>query len=70
MVDAIHRFGRVLGKRTIAESVESDAVRAALAAAGVDYAQGYGIAMPAPFAAALEEAPRGAEAAAPRRATG
>jgi len=49
MVEAIHRIGRVMGKQTIAESVETTAIRDALAAVGVDYAQGYGIAMPAPF---------------------
>jgi diguanylate cyclase (GGDEF)-like protein/PAS domain S-box-containing protein len=49
MVEAIHRVARVMGKRTIAEWVENRAIRAALASAGVDYAQGYGIAPPAPF---------------------
>jgi diguanylate cyclase (GGDEF)-like protein/PAS domain S-box-containing protein len=49
MVEAIHRIGHLMGKRTIAESVEHrDAVRA-LCAIGVDYAQGYAIAKPAPF---------------------
>ena len=70
MVEAIHRIGRVMGKQTIAESVETPAIRDALARVGVDYGQGYGIAMPAPFTTALEQAPRGAEAPAPRRATG
>jgi diguanylate cyclase (GGDEF)-like protein/PAS domain S-box-containing protein len=67
MVEAIHRIGRVMGKRTIAESVESPAIRAALAAVGVDYAQGYGIAMPAPFAQSHAPAPA---ATLPRRAIG
>jgi len=49
MVEAIHRIGRVTGKQTIAESVETPAIRDALTAVGVDYAQGYGIAHPAPF---------------------
>jgi EAL domain-containing protein (putative c-di-GMP-specific phosphodiesterase class I) len=49
MVEAIHRIARVMGKRTIAEWVETPAIRAALAAAGVDYGQGYAIAPPAPF---------------------
>jgi EAL domain-containing protein (putative c-di-GMP-specific phosphodiesterase class I) len=60
MVEAIHRIGRVTGKQTIAESVETIAIRDALAAVGVDYAQGYGIAMPAPFTlphANVDEAP-------------
>ena len=49
MVEAINRIGHVMGKRTIAEFVESTEVLAALARIGVDYAQGYGIAKPAPF---------------------
>ena len=48
MVEAIHRIGRVTGKQTIAESVETIAIRDALAAVGVDYAQGYWLAPPAP----------------------
>jgi diguanylate cyclase (GGDEF)-like protein/PAS domain S-box-containing protein len=63
MVEAIHRIGRVTGKQTIAESVETPAVRDALAAVGVDYAQGYGIAHPAPFM-------NDADMRAARRATG
>lgn len=82
MVDAINRIARVMGKATIAESVESEGVRAALALAGVDFAQGYGIALPAPFAgpqqpgvapAAASPAPAGASTVAPtalRRAHG
>jgi EAL domain-containing protein (putative c-di-GMP-specific phosphodiesterase class I) len=62
MVDAIHRIGRVMGKQTIAESVETPAIREALTAVGVDYAQGYGIAAPVPFELA-------AQAHGPRRAT-
>jgi len=69
MVEAIHRIGRVMGKQTIAESVESVAIRDALAAVGVDYAQGYGIAMPAPFLLARDE-PGEPAASMPRRATG
>jgi EAL domain-containing protein (putative c-di-GMP-specific phosphodiesterase class I) len=65
MVEAIHRIGRVMGKQTIAESVETPALRDALAAVGVDYAQGYGIAMPAPFAPQLQQV-----AVAPQRAAG
>ena len=49
MVEAIHRIGHIMGKKTIAESVESRAILAALRTIGVDYAQGFGIAMPAPF---------------------
>ncbi|MDF2388022.1 EAL domain-containing protein [Nostoc ellipsosporum NOK] len=49
MVEMIHHIGKVMGKRTIAEFVESDAIAAALKTIGVDYAQGYGIARPKPF---------------------
>jgi EAL domain-containing protein (putative c-di-GMP-specific phosphodiesterase class I) len=66
MVEAIHRIGRVMGKQTIAESVETVAIRDALATVGVDYGQGYAIAMPAPFE--LTAAADGARGQ--RRATG
>ncbi|TPM98733.1 EAL domain-containing protein [Mesorhizobium sp. B2-3-3] len=49
MVEMIHHIGKVMGKRTIAEFVESDGIVAALKTIGVDYAQGYGIARPQPF---------------------
>ena len=45
------------GKRTIAEFVESEDVLAALRRIGVDYAQGYGIAKPAPFHPSLNVVP-------------
>jgi diguanylate cyclase (GGDEF)-like protein/PAS domain S-box-containing protein len=48
MVSAIHRIGRVLGIRTIAEFVESGEILERLRGIGVDYAQGYGIGRPAP----------------------
>ena len=49
MVEMIHHIGKVMGKRTIAEFVESDGIVAALKTIGVDYAQGYAIARPQPF---------------------
>jgi EAL domain-containing protein (putative c-di-GMP-specific phosphodiesterase class I) len=49
MVEAIHRIGHIMGKKTIAESVEHRDTLKALRAIGVDYAQGFGIARPAPF---------------------
>ncbi|WP_018953602.1 EAL domain-containing protein [Thioalkalivibrio sulfidiphilus] len=49
MVGAIHRIGRVLGVKTIAEFVESEAVLEHLREIGVDYAQGYGIGRPTSF---------------------
>jgi EAL domain-containing protein (putative c-di-GMP-specific phosphodiesterase class I) len=51
MVEAINNIGHVMGKSTIAEFVENDAILAQLRAIGVDYAQGYGIAKPRPFSA-------------------
>ena len=49
MVEAIHRIGHIMGKKTIAESVEDRAALKALRTIGVDYAQGFAIATPAPF---------------------
>jgi diguanylate cyclase (GGDEF)-like protein/PAS domain S-box-containing protein len=49
MVEAIHRIGHIMGKKTIAESVEHRDTLKVLRAIGVDYAQGFGIARPAPF---------------------
>ncbi|HTP46147.1 MAG TPA: EAL domain-containing protein [Casimicrobiaceae bacterium] len=54
MVEAIHSIGRVMGKQTIAESVETEEILELLRALGVDYAQGFGIARPAPFERMLE----------------
>jgi len=50
MVRSINEVGHVMGKKTIAEYVENDAVRERLAALGVDLVQGYGIGRPVPFA--------------------
>ncbi|GEM_PF-728732 len=52
-VEAINRIGQVMGMETIAEFVENEAVLRELAYLGVDYAQGYGVARPAPFEALL-----------------
>ena len=49
-VRAIQRVSKVIGVRTIAEMVESDASLERLRSVGVDYAQGFGIATPQPFA--------------------
>jgi diguanylate cyclase (GGDEF)-like protein/PAS domain S-box-containing protein len=51
MVEAINRIGHLMGKLTIAESVENTATLEALRGIGVDYAQGFGIAAPERFAA-------------------
>jgi len=49
IVDLIARLGVVMGKRTIAEFVENDAMIEMLRQIGVDYAQGYGISKPQPL---------------------
>ncbi|MDC7701497.1 EAL domain-containing protein [Vogesella indigofera] len=49
MVEVINHIGHVMGKRTIAEFVETPAILQALADIGVDYAQGYAVAKPQPF---------------------
>jgi diguanylate cyclase (GGDEF)-like protein/PAS domain S-box-containing protein len=49
MVETIHRLGKMLGKRTIAEFVESEDILARLREIGIDYAQGYVIGKPQPF---------------------
>ncbi len=56
MVAAINHLGHVMGKKTIAEHVEDQAVVEHLRRLGVDYAQGYAIARPAP----LRPVPHGA----------
>ncbi len=49
MVKSINEISHVMGKKTIAEFVEDDAILEKLRSIGVDYAQGYGIGMPAPL---------------------
>lgn len=49
MVEMISHIGKVMGKRTIAEFVESQEILEALRELGVDYAQGYAIGKPEPF---------------------
>jgi diguanylate cyclase (GGDEF)-like protein len=51
IVDAINNIGHVAGLKTIAEFVESDAIRARLLEMGIDYAQGFGIHKPEPLPA-------------------
>lgn len=41
MVESIHSIGHVMGKKTIAEFVENEAIRKGLEDIGVDFAQGY-----------------------------
>ncbi len=49
MVKAINEIGHAMGKETIAEFVETDAILSKLREIGVDYAQGYHIAKPRPL---------------------
>lgn len=49
MVSAINQVGHTMNLKTIGEFVENEAIRERLAALGVDYGQGYGIAKPKPF---------------------
>ncbi len=49
MVRSINELGHFLGKRTVAEFVESEEILARLTEIGLDYGQGYGIARPIPL---------------------
>ncbi len=49
MVRSINEIGHVMGKRTIAEFVENEAILKRIEGIGVDFAQGYGIGRPAPL---------------------
>lgn len=51
LVKAINDMGHAMGKRTIAEAVESKEIFEELRRIGVDYAQGFGIAAPRPLSA-------------------
>jgi len=53
MVRAINQIGQTMDIRTIAEFVEDEAILNAVRNIGVDYAQGYAIAHPAPIEAVL-----------------
>ncbi|MBI3570967.1 MAG: EAL domain-containing protein [Gammaproteobacteria bacterium] len=59
MVDAINRVGHVMGIKTIAEFVKDDAILEKLRELGVDYAQGFGIAMPGPMTQHLSSGTNG-----------
>ncbi|MGA7802162.1 MAG: EAL domain-containing protein [Gammaproteobacteria bacterium] len=61
MVEAINRIGHVMGIRTIAEFVENERTMETLRDIGVDYAQGYWIARPAPFSELMAAFPRQAD---------
>ncbi|MES2103033.1 MAG: EAL domain-containing protein [Pseudomonadota bacterium] len=46
MVESINQIAHVMGKQTIAEFVENDAIIACLKTIGVDFVQGYGVGRP------------------------
>ena len=64
MVEAISRVGRALGIATIAEKVESAEVFAELRRLGVQFAQGYFVARPAPIETLTAATARGLHGAA------
>ncbi|MGB3294551.1 MAG: EAL domain-containing protein [Phormidesmis sp.] len=51
MVTAIHQIAQVMNIRTVAEFVENEDILTTLKGLGIDYAQGYSIARPAPLLA-------------------
>jgi diguanylate cyclase (GGDEF)-like protein/PAS domain S-box-containing protein len=55
MVQAINQIGHVMNIGTIAEFVENEEVEKRLKLIGIDYAQGYHIERPRPFAEVLEQ---------------
>ncbi|MDX1571660.1 MAG: EAL domain-containing protein, partial [Xanthomonadales bacterium] len=55
LVKTMHETARLLGKRTIAEYAESDAIIDALDEIGIDYVQGYGVEKPRPLSKILGE---------------
>jgi len=56
MVKSINEIGQLMGKKTVAEYVESDDIYDIVKELGIDYAQGYAISVPKPLEQALEEA--------------
>jgi diguanylate cyclase (GGDEF)-like protein/PAS domain S-box-containing protein len=57
MVTAINEVGHVMGLRTIAEQVDSQAALEQIRSIGVDYAQGYVVAKPRPLPSTSPRAP-------------
>ena len=49
MVKSINEIGHVMGKKTVAEFVDSEAILNSLKVIGVDYAQGYAVGKPRPL---------------------
>jgi len=52
MVESINHIAHVMGRQTIVEFVEDEAVLACFRAMGVDFVQGYGVGRPQPLQAA------------------
>ncbi len=55
MVNSINQVAHAMGIQTVAEYVENDAIRETLVKLGVDYGQGYALAVPRPLAQALKD---------------
>ncbi|MGH8432906.1 MAG: DUF1631 family protein [Pseudomonas sp.] len=53
MVKSINEIAHVLGRKTIAEYVETPSIRERLAELGIDYVQGYGVERPRPLSECL-----------------
>jgi EAL domain-containing protein (putative c-di-GMP-specific phosphodiesterase class I) len=49
MTETINRIGHIMGIKTVAEFAESEGIIQELRSMGVDYAQGYGVSLPAPL---------------------
>jgi EAL domain-containing protein (putative c-di-GMP-specific phosphodiesterase class I) len=52
MVESINQIAHVMGRQTIVEFVEDEAVLASFRAMGVDFVQSYGVGRPQPLQAA------------------
>jgi EAL domain-containing protein (putative c-di-GMP-specific phosphodiesterase class I) len=49
MVASINDVAKAMGMQTVGEFVESDAIMIELGKIGIDFAQGFGVAKPAPL---------------------
>jgi len=55
VVESIQNIARVMGIKTVAESVENEQILTALTLVGVDYAQGFYLGRPMPLQTLLEQ---------------
>lgn len=55
MVKSINEIGQIMGKKTVAEFVENQAIADALTKLGVNYAQGYHFSVPSPLIDTLSQ---------------